>query len=115
MSLEILAVGVNHTTAPVELRERLATATDAVAVLLPRMVADLGLAEAMVLSTCNRVEIYALTERWAQTGDRVLEFLAGERGVPAGQLRQSSFVRGAGDGVRHIFRVAASLESMVVG
>ncbi len=110
---EILAVGLNHKTAPVELRERLAMGSQEIRELLSPLVSA-GLGEAMVVSTCNRVEIYGVSTE-GRVGDRILDALAGMRNLDLGDLRRHTFVRSAASAVRHIFRVAASLESMVVG
>lgn len=110
---EILAVGLNHKTAPVELREQLAMGADDIRELLSPLVSA-GLGEVMVVSTCNRVEIYGVSGE-SRAGDRILEALAGMRSLDLGELRRHTFVRSAASAVRHIFRVAASLESMVVG
>ncbi len=115
MSDELFAVGLNHKTAPVELREQLATTSETVGQALPAMVQELGLREVMVVSTCNRVEIYAVGGQWSRAAGRVLDFLARRHRVEGERLRNHAFIRGHAEAARHIFRVAASLESMVVG
>ncbi|MGB1016735.1 MAG: glutamyl-tRNA reductase, partial [Nannocystaceae bacterium] len=110
---DLLAVGLNHKTASVELRERLAMGAEDIRELYGPL-QGAGLGEVMVVSTCNRVEIYGVCEE-ARVGDRVLEALASLRSLDLGELRSHTFVRSAASAARHIFRVAASLESMVVG
>lgn len=112
---ELVAVGLSHKTAPVELRERLAFGTDDVAAALPGLRERAGLGEVMLVSTCNRVEVYAVAPQWARAGERVLQALAEARGVPLAELVAHTFVRGERAAAAHICRVAASLESMVVG
>jgi glutamyl-tRNA reductase len=112
---ELLAVGINHKTAPVELRERLAFGTDELRAALQGLQVTAELGEVMIVSTCNRVEVYAAAPSWARCGERVLQSLANLRGVPLADLQQHTFVRGEQAAASHIFRVAASLESMVVG
>lgn len=68
-----------------------------------------------MVSTCNRVEVYAAAPNWARCGNRVLQSLAQLRGVPLAELQQHTFVRGEQAAASRIFRVAASLKSMVVG
>jgi len=110
---DLLAVGLNHKTASVELRERLAMGAEDIRELFPPLLTA-GLGEVMVVSTCNRVEIYGVCDE-PRVGDRVLEALASLRSLDLGELRSHTFVRSAASAARHIFRVAASLESMVVG
>ncbi len=112
---DLLAVGLNHKTAPVELRERLAFTADDLQSVMTTLQAQAGVAEIMVVSTCNRVEVYATGNHWAQAGEQVLDTLATLRGLAPAELRAHTFVYGQQDAAHHIFRVAASLESMVVG
>lgn len=112
---ELVAVGINHKTAPVELREKVASSAEDLHELLLALRQDAGLQEAMIVSTCNRVEIFGVCRGWAQAGERSLRVLAEHRGVAPESLLHHSFVRGSRDAIAHIFRVAASLESMVVG
>lgn len=114
MSGELFAVGVNHKHAPVELRERLAVGDEEHASLLRALREHAGLQEAMIVSTCNRVEIYGV----APTGDvarAVLDVLASLRALDPALVREHGFSRAHADAARHVFRVAASLESLVVG
>ncbi len=114
MSRGIVAVGLSHHTAPVELRERLAVPSDSV----PGLLGDLrttGLGqEALLLSTCNRVELYAVTAN-SHDGEAIATWLAERSGlVPRRTLPH--LYRHSGDAaVRHLFRVTSSLDSMVLG
>ncbi len=112
---DLVAVGINHKTAPVELRETVASSGEELHELLLALQNEAGLQEAMVVSTCNRVEIYGVARGWAQAGERSLRVLAERRGVAPDALVHHGFVRGSREAAEHIFRVAASLESMVVG
>lgn len=112
---DLLAVGINHKTAPVDLRERLAFAADDLRTALVRLLERAELEEVMVVSTCNRVEVYAAGPSWARCGEAVLQALSELRQVPIADLTPHTFVRGEQAAASHIFRVASSLESMVVG
>lgn len=115
MSAELVAVGINHTAAPVELRERLAVPEADVGTVLRELAEAAELKECMLVSTCNRVEIYGIADHGETAGRSVLRKLAGMRDVPVGEVESHGFVRSQGAAARHIFRVAASLESMVLG
>lgn len=108
---EMTVVGMSHRTSPVALRERLAVEGDALVAEVSALARDAGIAEALLLSTCNRVEIYlggsppdasARARRWleAKAGERIDGYLYEHRGEAA---------------IRHALRVASSLDSMVVG
>ena len=111
----IVVVGVSHHTAPLEVREALAFPKEGLPEALARLREEAGLEEAMILSTCNRVEIYG-RPRAAGEGDPaagVEAFLSRFHGRPA--LGDAAYRYWGAEAVRHAFRVAASLESMVVG
>jgi glutamyl-tRNA reductase len=109
-----LAVGLNHTTAPVDVRERLAVPREQIGESLSGLLQHASLSEVVLLSTCNRVEVYAVQPN-AAAPDRIVDALAQLRGMPGDVVRRHCFVREHDNAARHIFRVAASLESMVVG
>jgi glutamyl-tRNA reductase len=115
--MSIVLVGLNHKTAPVEVRERLAFSDEACAESLQALVDGETVGEGLIVSTCNRVEVLAATgpgggERAAA---RVSEFLSRTRGVPADVFARHLYVHAEEAAVRHVFRVASSLDSMVVG
>lgn len=114
MSGDIIAVGLNHKSAPVELREQLAIGDEDHARVLQGLRERADLAEAMVVSTCNRVEIYAVPGR-GSLPHHVMPLLAELQRTDGTPLHEHAFVRTATDAARHIFRVTASLESLVVG
>ncbi len=105
--MTLWVLGLNHQTAPVELRERASFGGDA----LPRALASLRdtpqVAEAVLLSTCNRTELYAV----AESGDALAQWLESH----AGQLQGYLYQHADADAVRHLFRVATGLDSMVLG
>jgi glutamyl-tRNA reductase len=111
---EVVLVGVNHRTAPVEIRERLAMPADRLLESLDSLRSTGGLDEAVILSTCNRVEIYAVAPR--ETGSRdIVSWLAGTHGLSTRELKRHSISLSGEQAVAHLFRVASSLDSMVVG
>lgn len=108
---DLVLVGLSHREAGVEVREKLAAAPEAIPPLLEALVRDGGLNGAVVLSTCNRLEIYASAPD-AQAAEAFL------RASLAARCPESSghiFARRGADAVRHLFRVAAGLDSIVVG
>jgi glutamyl-tRNA reductase len=106
--------GVNHRSAPVEVRERLAFDGPALAAALLDLKRRPGFCEGMILSTCNRVEV-ALTSEDATATLAVDEFLADARHVARDWVTPYLYHYEDGEAIRHLFRVAASLDSMVVG
>ena len=113
--MEIIVVGLSHKTAPVEIRERVAFAPDCFHDAL-RAVQDLpGVREAVIVSTCNRVEVYAASRDREDGVENLIRFMADYHGVPEPDLRPHLYVHAGADAVRHVFRVASSLDSMVVG
>lgn len=111
----VLAVGMNHRTAPVALRERLAVDAASCERVLDRLRELPAVAEAVVLSTCNRVELYTAARHAGEARRQLLQFLAGWAGLPAGELEPHLYWYDDGAAARHLFRVAAGLDSMVVG
>ncbi|MBV9926479.1 MAG: glutamyl-tRNA reductase [Acidobacteria bacterium] len=115
--MSIVLVGLNHKTAPVEVRERLAFSDEACAASLRALVDGEVVREGLIVSTCNRVEILAASAR--QKGDdavgRLSDFLSGERSVPVELFSGHLYTHADEAAVRHVFRVASSLDSMVVG
>jgi glutamyl-tRNA reductase len=113
---KLLVVGVNHRTAPVAARERIAYAEEEIASALGRLREKLPeVSEAALISTCNRVEVVALSERPSGTNDTLMQFIATDRRVGAEDFTQLFYNFEGRDAVRHLFRVGASLDSMVVG
>lgn len=120
MSSHILLVGVNHTTAPIALRERLAIGGTELVDALTRFGASNGhgstlLPEGVILSTCNRLEMYAVTEDVQRGRERLIQFLSQNRKVPVEEFASSLYVKSNADAVDHLTRVACGLDSMVVG
>ena len=115
--MAILLVGVNHKTAPVEIRERLALNDEACAAGLRNLVDGNIVREGLIVSTCNRVEILSAmsTDQVEFGAGRLTEFLDTSGSLPAGFLDKHLYRHTNEEAVRHVFRVASSLDSMVVG
>ncbi|HEX9104265.1 MAG TPA: glutamyl-tRNA reductase, partial [Polyangia bacterium] len=113
MAKQLGIVGLSHKTAPIEVRERVAFAEDALGDSLRKLVGVPGVGEAMIVSTCNRVELYAGVDDKAAL-EALMRFLIDERQLPP-SLRTHVYAHDGHDALRHLFRVAASLDSMVVG
>jgi glutamyl-tRNA reductase len=107
-------VGVSHRTAPIEVREALAFPRDTMADALNRLREHTGAAEAMILSTCNRVELYARCER-PDAAEVLQEFLCAFHERDPGALADNLYRLSGPEAVLHAFRVASSLDSMVIG
>ena len=113
--MELLVVGLNHKTAPIEIRECLAFPEDKMAEALSKVHALPPLKENIILSTCNRVEVYAATRETEKAIHELKEFLSQYHGIPLKEFEKSLYFHIGEEAVRHIFRVASSLDSMVVG
>ncbi len=111
--MDILVVGLNHRTSPVELRERLAFTPQEAQEAYERFLDYHLVREVMVLSTCNRVEIYS----WANQGgeEHILTTLEELKGVKREELQPVTYIYRGREAVKHVFRVASSLDSMVLG
>ncbi|MEE8557040.1 MAG: glutamyl-tRNA reductase [Myxococcota bacterium] len=107
--MTVILVGLNHRTAPIEVRERVGLSPDRWVTLNEKLVCGPELREAAILSTCNRTEIVGIADRPVEGLARLAGFL-GDAPAVKGTYRLS-----ARDAVQHLFRVAASLDSMVVG
>ncbi len=113
--VNLLVAGLNHRVTPVALREKLAFSGEAIPGALERLRADVGVAESVILSTCNRVEIYAASDRVGVSAERVTQFLESFHGMPDGSMRSYFYAFQGIDAARHLFRVASALDSMVIG
>ena len=113
--MALFVSGLSHRNAPVELREQLAVDEDKLRELLGD-IAGAGIArEAIILSTCNRVEVYAVADVPGETRAALFRQLCRHRGVDPSSVEAVLYTYAEGDAVRHAFRVASSLDSMVIG
>jgi glutamyl-tRNA reductase len=115
MPREILIVGVNHRSAPVEVREQVAINNGTLGASLQRLLTVPSIEEGVILSTCNRVEVIAASTDGDHAVEALTDFLAVDEQLPRQRLADHLSVYRGREAVRHLFRVAASLDSMVVG
>ena len=113
--MKLLLTGLNHRTAPVEVRERLAFEEKALPEALDQLKQRPGLLEGMILSTCNRVEVAVAADEDTDAGLAVEGFLVETRSVQREWVSPHLYRYQGPDAIRHLFRVASSLDSMVVG
>src|ERR1041384_6426843 len=109
--MQLALVGLSHKTAPVEVRERLAFPGDGVRDALTALTGRHQVNEAMILSTCNRVEVVAQST----DDDTIREFLCDFHQIPHESVSKHLYSFRNADVIRHVFRVASSLDSMVIG
>ena len=112
--LKLCCLGVSHKTAPVSVREQFSFKGEELEKALLKLNALPGVEESIILSTCNRVEIY-FTTRSDTPFKEVMDFLAVEKGASVDQLNKYFYRKVDKDAIRHGFYVASSLDSMVVG
>ncbi|MGN8160564.1 glutamyl-tRNA reductase [Salinisphaera sp. SWV1] len=110
----LLVVGLSHRTASADIRGRLSFAGDETPAVIRHLASTDGVEECALLSTCNRTEVYALAEG-RNAGIRLLERLAQWRDLNPADLRPYLYCHNGGESVRHLFRVASGLDSMVLG
>jgi glutamyl-tRNA reductase len=113
--MSILLVGLNHRTAPVDIREQLAFSREGVSTALMLFRNRFPDAEAAIISTCNRVEILVAPEEDSPTVNDVVSFLAQARDLPVNEFRSYLYQLTGEHACRHFFRVAGGLDSMVLG
>jgi glutamyl-tRNA reductase len=112
---ELLAIGVSHKTAPVEIRERLALPDARAQAFIRDLRGSAEVKEAIAISTCNRTELYLVVRDPVEAEGTVLAMLASQAGIRPTELASSIYSHRNCDAARHLFRVTAGLESMIVG
>jgi glutamyl-tRNA reductase len=119
--MHLLTLGLNHQTAPLALRERVAFVPEEIGGTISRMRERLSdssrgrLTEAAIVSTCNRTELYCAVEQPQAAGAALSDFIAEEKRLDTDEFRRSAYLLPQADAVRHAFRVASGLDSMVLG
>ncbi|MBI4342903.1 MAG: glutamyl-tRNA reductase [Candidatus Omnitrophica bacterium] len=115
MISQLLVVGLSHQTAPLALRERLAIPARQLPEALASVRACAAVSEAAILSTCNRVELYVAAREHASTHEGLRDFLRHQSRLAAAQLDRVLYRRSGTEAAAHLFRVAAGLDSMILG
>ena len=116
--MNLIALGINHNSAAVEVRERVAFAPEQVNEALVDACAAASVEEVVILSTCNRTEIYAIVpegEPLADKATQLIDWIANYHHLSAGELRQSAYHFEAEQALQHVIQVASGLDSMVLG
>jgi glutamyl-tRNA reductase len=120
-SMQLLTLGLNHTTAPLAVRERVAFVPDEVGSTIGRLREKLAepsggrLTEAAIVSTCNRTELYCAVQEPERAQQALQQFIAAEKQLDVNELQKHSYALPNDTAVRHAFRVASGLDSMVLG
>jgi glutamyl-tRNA reductase len=112
---ELLALGISHKTAPLELRERLALTEGRAAGVLGELTATDPIAEAAAVSTCNRSELYLVVSDPVEAESAALSVLSREAGIRPTELVESLYSYRGIEGAEHLYEVAAGLDSMILG
>ena len=110
-SMPLFTLGINHRTAPLAVRERVVFHAEELPRALSELVRHAQISEALILSTCNRIELYLQ----AETPQGGIDWLAADRRVPPHEMVPYCYTHAEPDAVRHTFRVASGLDSMVLG
>ncbi|WP_435874007.1 glutamyl-tRNA reductase [Nocardia fluminea] len=113
--MSVLLVGISHRSAPVSVLEKVAISEADRPKLVDRLLASSHVSEAMIVSTCNRVEVYAVVDAFHGGLGEVSELLTKHSGLPLGDLTKHAYVRYSEAAAEHLFAVASGLDSMVVG
>ena len=113
--MNLLLLGVSHRTAPVDLREKLDFSSGDVGAAVQELASRASVPECVVLSTCNRSEVYAANENLDRTRRDIIDFFVQFHGLPAEAFSEHLFTLEGREAVEHLFRVAAGLDSALVG
>lgn len=113
--MSIVVIGINHRTSPVELLEKLTIADAAMPKALHSLSVRDDIREAVVLSTCNRTEVYAVVERFHGAYSDIRDFLCETSGVPADEITPHLYSQHDDEAISHLFEVTAGLDSAVLG
>lgn len=113
--MNIVIVGLNHKSAPLAIREKLSFPPETIGDHLKKLVNSYTLNEAVILSTCNRVEVTAVSDDISRGTWELKRFLSDSHDIPLEDLDEHLYVHQGEDAVTHLFRVSAGLDSMVMG
>jgi len=112
LGMQVQVVGVNHSTTPIEIRERLAVSTDHISDALSLL--HKHVSQGLILSTCNRIEVYSVTAS-GDSSNPGIDFLKDWASIPDTDLLPYTYFHQNGAAVKHLFRVASGLDSMIIG
>ena len=112
---DIVLLGINHKTAPVELRECIAFSTEETGTAVQKLHRKPNIKEVVLFSTCNRVELLLVTDDKSLTIANTKNFIAEFNKIPREDFEKALYIHEGDEAIRHVFRVASSLDSMVVG
>ena len=112
---DIVLIGMNHKTAPVALRECIAISPEDTNEALAQLIRTSELQEVVLYSTCNRIEVLFVARDRSAAIQRVQQFLSEYNRIPLDEFDRALYTHVGDDAIRHVFRVAASLDSMIVG
>ncbi|GAB2542650.1 glutamyl-tRNA reductase [Nocardia heshunensis] len=113
--MSVLLVGISHRSAPVSVLEKIAITETDRPKLTDKMLASSHVSEAMIVSTCNRIEVYAVVDAFHPALGEIGELLTKHSGLPLPELTKHAYVRYAEAAAEHLFAVASGLDSMVIG
>src|SRR3990170_849831 len=113
--MNLVIVGLNHRTAPVDIREKLSFPVESIGEALKKLVTNYGVNEGVILSTCNRVEVSGIVPSIEKGVWEIKRFLSEYHNIPLEDLDEHLYAHTGEDAVRHIFRVSAGLDSMCLG
>ena len=111
--MQILLVGLSHKSAPLEVRESVSFLSEQLPEALDSLKKQIG--ESVILSTCNRTEIYAITDNPTKTSENIQKFISNFHKLPHDAVTPHLYEFQNQEAVSHLFRVSSSLESMIVG
>ena len=113
--MTLLALGINHKTAPVSLRERVTFSPETIEQALSSLLQQPLVQGGVVLSTCNRTELYLSVEQQENLQEQLVKWLCDYHHLSADEVRKSLYWHQDNDAVSHLMRVASGLDSLVVG
>ena len=113
--MNLHTIGINHKSAPIEVREKLAFKESAVPIALSSFTQSFPSSEAVILSTCNRVEVYGSSPNDSLNKESLIDFLSAFHGLEKEKFAEHIYYYNNMDAVRHLYFVTSSLDSMVVG
>ncbi len=111
---KIILIGLNHKNAPVELREKLSLSDEETLTVLECFKQDERIKESLVFSTCNRTEVLYIPETGDQV-DTIIDYISQVKKIKISEFKNALYIHREDDAIHHLFRVASSLDSMVVG